>query len=164
MRNTLIVYYSQTGQSKRIAELLGKRLNADLAEIQTVRTYNDDMWKADEEAKQELKEGRLPELRGKLPDITPYKTVIIGGPVWGQTLSNPILSFMRQTDFREKMVSSFWTFYDHDENYNRDMKREAKGATVLNGLSLPRYITGNLSRLNSAIESWVKVLNERATL
>ena len=102
MRNTLIVYYSQTGQSKRIAELLGRMLNADLAEIQTVRTYNDDMWKADEEAKQELKEGRLPELKGKLPDITPYKTVIIGGPVWGQTLSNPVLSFMRQTDFSSR--------------------------------------------------------------
>lgn len=134
MNKTIISYYSQTGQSKRIAKMLGSRLHADLAEIRTVRTYNDDMWIADEEAKAELRAGKLPELAGTLPDISGYDTIIIGGPVWAQTISNPLLSYMEQVDFSGKTVSSFWTFYDHDENYNSDMKKKAKNAKVIAGL------------------------------
>lgn len=94
MGKIIIIYYSQTGQSKRIAKLLGNKLHADLSEIRTVRTYDDDMWKADEEAKEELRTGQLPELAGTLPDISGYDTVIIGGPVWAQTISNPLLSYL----------------------------------------------------------------------
>lgn len=155
---TMVIYYSQTGQSKRIAEMAAEKLHADLAEIKTVRTYNEDMWKADAEAKAELNAGKLPELKGGLPEISGYDTVILGGPVWGQTISNPMLAYMRKADFSGKMVSSFWTFYDHDENYNSDMKKEAKGARVMDGLSLPRTITENPKKLGSALDKWIQGL------
>ena len=155
MNKTLIIYYSQTGQSKRIAEKLSEKIHADLAEIKTIRTYNDDMWKAYEESKAELQAGKLPALKGVLPDISGYDTIIIGGPVWEQTISNPLLSYMRDVDFSGKKVSAFWTFYDHDENYNRDMKKEAKGATYIDGLSLPRSITNHPDKLETALNEWV---------
>lgn len=156
MNKTIIIYYSQTGQSKRIVEMLGSRLHADLAEIRTVRTYNDDMWIADEEAKAELRAGKLPELAGTLPDISGYDTIIISGPVWAQTIFNPLLSYMEQVDFSGKTVSSFWTFYDHDENYNSDMKKKAKNAKVVAGLSLPRLITDNAKELEHVLTEWIK--------
>ena len=43
---TLIAYYSQSGQTKRMAEMLAEKLGADLYEIVPERKYNDDMWKA----------------------------------------------------------------------------------------------------------------------
>lgn len=155
---TMVIYYSQTGQSKRIAEMAAEKLHADLAEIKTVRTYDEDMWKADAQAKAERNAGKFPELEGALPEITSYDTVILGGPVWGQTISNPMLAYMRKTDFSDKTVLSFWTFYDHDENYNGDMKREAKGARVMDGLSLPRAITENPKKLRSALDRWIQGL------
>lgn len=158
MKKILVIYYSQTGQTRRIAELLAGKLHADLAEVRTVRVYNDDMWKAYDESQQELREGKLPELKGRLPNVAAYDTVIIGGPVWGQTLSNPILALLRQMDFTGKTVSSFWTFYDHDENYERDMKREVIGAKVVSGLSLPRSITTNRSKLDKILDQWLKLL------
>lgn len=155
---TMVVYYSQTGQSKRIAEMAAEKLHADLSEIKIARTYDEDMWKADAEAKAERNAGKLPELEGALPEITDYDTVILGGPVWGQTISNPMLAYMRKTDFNGKTVSSFWTFYDHDENYNGDMKKEAKGARVMDGLSLPRAITENPEKLERALDKWIQGL------
>lgn len=108
--------------------------------------------KADAEAKAERNAGKLPELKGTLPEITGYDTVILGGPVWGQTISNPMLAYMRKTDFSGKTFSCFWTFYDHDENYNGNMKREATGARAMDGLSLPRVITENPEKLHSALD------------
>ena len=154
----MVIYYSQTGQSKRIAEMAAEKLHADLAEIKTVRSYDEDMWKADAQAKAERNAGKFPELEGALPEITSYDTVILGGPLWGQTISNPMLAYMRKTDFSDKTVLSFWTFYDHDENYNGDMKREAKGARVMDGLSLPRAITENPKKLRSALDRWIQGL------
>lgn len=157
---TMVIYYSQTGQSKRIAEIAAEKLHADLAEIKTIRFYDEDMWKADTETKAERNAGKLPELKGALPEIAGYDTVILGGPVWGQTIFNPMLAYMRKTDFSGKAVSSFWTFYDYGENYNGDMKKEAKGARVVNGLSLPREITENSKKLEKALDVWIQGLQD----
>ena len=42
MYRTLVIYYSQTGQSKKIAEIVSEKLYAELSEIKTVRTYDED--------------------------------------------------------------------------------------------------------------------------
>lgn len=101
-KTILVAYYSQTGQTKKFAEMIAKMTNADVYEIVPVRKYNDDMWKAWDEAQIERAENKYPALRGGLPDISKYDTVIIGGGVWGFTLANPIFSFMKAMDFAGK--------------------------------------------------------------
>lgn len=157
MNKTLIIYYSQSGQSKRIVQLLQEKIDADTFEIEPVRSYNMDMWKAWDEAQEEMKTGILPELK-VYPNLGKYQTVIIGGPVWGMTLANPLKTFMMKTDFAGKIVSAFWTFYDHDENYNADSRKFAEGAEYREGLSLPRSITGNTKLLHQALDKWVDTI------
>lgn len=50
MKKTLIAVYSQTGQSMHIAHILQKKISADIYEIIPDRKYNDNMWKAWDEA------------------------------------------------------------------------------------------------------------------
>ena len=156
--NILIAYYSQSGQTKRFAQLIADMTGADLYEIEPVRRYTDDMWKAWDEAQVERAENKYPALKGNLPDISKYDTVIVGGGVWGFTLSNPIFSFMRGMDFSGKKVSAFWTFYDHDEKYNNDMKAETKGGKYIDGLPLPRNLTSDKTKTENAIAKWLKTL------
>lgn len=157
-KTILVAYYSQTGQTKKFAEMIAKMTNADVYEIVPVRKYNDDMWKAWDEAQIERAENKYPALRGGLPDISKYDTVIIGGGVWGFTLANPIFSFMKAMDFAGKKVSSFWTFYDQDEKYNNDMRAETRNGTYKDGLALPRSLTANKAKTEKAIEEWLKTI------
>jgi flavodoxin len=157
---TLIIFYSHSGVTKRIAQILLDITDGDLFEIKTKRTYDSDMWKAWDEAQEEIKDGILPELDGTLPDLTDYDEVIVGGPVWGFTLANPVLAFMRNIDLTGKKVTSFWTFYDHDEKYNNDMKKEAMGANIFDGLSLPRSITCNENKMHQAVDKWLQRFKE----
>ncbi len=138
---TIIVYYSQSGNTRKAAEMLRAELGADIAEIESEKPYNADMWKAWDEAQEERKDWNIRPLK-KLPDISAYDTMIIGSPVWGHMLANPVFAFMRQSDFSGKRVFGFWTFYDHDEQCGADFKKEAKGGYV-RGLPLPRHLTGN---------------------
>ena len=106
---TLVAYYSQSGQTRRMAAMIAGKLGADMYEIVPVRKYDDDMWKAWDEAQAERAEGKYPELKGEMPDLSAYDTILIGGASWGYTLANPVTSFVRKMDFAEKRVSAFWT-------------------------------------------------------
>lgn len=157
---TLIAYYSQSGQTKRMAEMIAEKTGADLYEIVPARKYNDDMWKAWDEAQVERAENKYPELAGKMPDLSGYDMILIGGASWGYTLANPVTSFVRQMDFTGKKVSAFWTFYDHDEKWNADCKAEVetRGGSYVNGLPLPRSLTGSREKTSDAMDQWIRTL------
>ena len=72
----LVAFYSQTGQTKKYAQIIAQKLEADIYEIIPVRKYNDDMWAAAAEAFKEIKENRYPALKGSLPDISSYNIII----------------------------------------------------------------------------------------
>ena len=154
MKKTIVVYYSQTNNTRQAAQMLAKELGAEIAEIDVVKPYNDDMWKAWDEAQEERKDWNLRPLKN-IPDISTYDTVIIGTPVWGYTLANPVFAFMRQTDFSGKRVYGFWTFYDHDEKCDADFKAETRGGEYMKGLPLPRSLTGNRSKYENAVKAFV---------
>lgn len=156
----LVAYYSQSGQTKRMAEMIAEKTGADLYEIEPVRKYNADMWKAWDEAQAERQENNYPALKGELPDISGYDVILIGGASWGYTLANPVTSFVRKMDFSGKKVTAFWTFYDHDEKWNGDMKTEVelRGGTYTNGLPLPRSLTSNKVKTSDAMDQWLKTI------
>lgn len=156
--STLIAYYSQSGQTRRIAEVIADKLGADMYEIVPARTYNHDMWKAWDEAQVERRENKYPELKGELPDISGYDTIILGTGIWGCTMANPVTSFIRQMDFTGKKMSAFWTFYDHDEKAEGDMKNCLKGAEYVKGLPLPRSLTSSPAKTSEAIAQWLRTL------
>ena len=158
MKKYLIAYYSQGGMTKRMAEIIKEKTNADLYEIIPIRKYDNDMWKAWDEAQEERANGTYPELTNELPNISEYDVILVGGGVWGYTLSNPVDSFMQKMDFQGKKVSAFWTFYDHDEKYNNDMKLKTKNGEHIDGVSLPRSLISNSTKLNESIDDWIKQL------
>lgn len=102
MKKTLIAVYSQTGQSMHIAHILQKKISADIYEIIPDRKYNDNMWKAWDEAQDEIKNNTYPGLTNTIPDLSIYDTIIVGGPVWGMTLANPVITFMRNVNLEGK--------------------------------------------------------------
>ena len=154
----LIAYYSQSGQTKHMAEMIAEKAGADLYEIIPARTYNSDMWKAWDEAQVERQENKYPVLKGELPDISGYDMIILGTGIWGYTMANPVTSFIRQMDFTGKKMSAFWTFYDHDEKVDGDMKECLKNAEYVKGLPLPRSLTSSRDRTSDAMDRWIRTL------
>lgn len=78
---TLIIYFSNTGMVKRIAELSSKIINADLFEIKPEIPYSSNMWKAWDRAKADREQNKLPQLSTSLPDLAEYDNIVIGIPV-----------------------------------------------------------------------------------
>lgn len=137
---SIIIYYSQSGVTRKIAEKIQKVTGSDIYEITSDRQYDSDMWKAYEEAKAEIASGNMPNLCGALPELKRYRKVYLGGPVWGGAPANPMKTFLKQVDFHGAHVIPFWTFYDYEGSYEKDIINACSNAKPLSGIGITNQL------------------------
>lgn len=107
--HTLIVYFSQSGNTEQIAEYIRQDTGADIFRITTVEPYPDVLEDLYERGQTELDAGARPELAGIIENMDSYDTVFLGYPIWGGTCPMAVFSFMEQHDFTGKTVIPFCT-------------------------------------------------------
>lgn len=155
MTDTLIIYYSSTGYNERVAQLITNKTNADLFRIEPERAYDTDMWAAWDVAKKEREENDLPVLKSDYPDMSKYQRIMLGGPSWGFTLSNPLQSFLKKADFAGKPLYPWVTYYDHDEKYLSDLKQQLHNGQVNDLLELTMGTLNDQTKLDQTITKWL---------
>lgn len=154
-KKSIVIYYSQSGVTKQAAEKIQKMTDSNIYEIVSQRQYNSDMWKAYEEAKAEIQSGNMPELSGELPKLAQYEKVYLGDPVWSGAPSNPMKVFLQQADFHGASILPFWTFYDYEGDYEKDIMKECKNAKFIPGVG----ITNQMIRSNRLDETLKKIIS-----
>ncbi|HVO83617.1 MAG TPA: flavodoxin [Syntrophobacteria bacterium] len=154
----LVIYYSLTGTTKRIGEMIRKKTGGDAFEIETVKSYPAEYSATTEEAKRELQTGDLPALKKNPPDMSPYELILVGSPVWWYTVSTPVMSFLRQADFASRRVSAFCTHEGGIGKFFPHFKEQAKNAVVLEGLDLYRPRPAGKGEVDKALDSWLSKL------
>lgn len=103
----LVVYYSRSGTTKKVAEAIAQALGCDIEElVDTQKRSGLSGWIRS--GRQALKE-ELTTLEPLKKDLSQYDLVIIGGPVWAYTMSVPIRTFIIQNKDRMKDVAFFFT-------------------------------------------------------
>ncbi len=106
----LVVYYSRSGTTRKLAERIARSLGADLEELadRTDRhgilgylRSGRDAWKQ-----------RLTQLAPLAVDPTAYDLVIVGSPVWNMSLSVPVRTFLADHGKQLRSVAFFCTMGD----------------------------------------------------
>lgn len=105
----LIVYFSITGNTEKIATEIHEEVGGDLFRIDLVNNYPSTYKEQTEIAKKELKEGFLPALKDRIDDIQKYDIIYIGSPNWWGTICPPVRSFINQHDLSNKKIIPFIT-------------------------------------------------------
>ena len=106
----LVVYYSHSGNTERIARLIGQESGGVLAEIRPQAAYPQDYKTVVAQAKGEIQRGFLPALApDAVPDPAEYDVVLIGTPNWWSTVAPPIATFLTENDLNGKTVAPFCT-------------------------------------------------------
>ena len=106
----LVLYYSQTSNTKQVAEAIAQRLNADMEEIVPVQPYDGDFNATIERCIQEREQGVTPDIQDLKADLANYDVVFIGYPVWFGTYAPPVVTFLNNVDLSGKKVVPFCTF------------------------------------------------------
>ena len=131
---TLVVYYSQTSNTQKVATEIATRLNADIAEIVPVEPYDGDFEATINRGKKELDEGILPEIQPLTVKVADYDLIFLGYPIWFGTYPPPVFTFLDQVDLSGKKVVPFCTFGSGGlVSSIHDLHKAEPGATILEG-------------------------------
>jgi flavodoxin len=104
---TLIIYYSRTGFTKKVAEVLQQKLNCDIEEI--FDTTDRSGMKGYLLAGRDAMKQKLTTLKETKLSPTDYDLVVIGTPLWAFTMSTPIKTYLNQNKDKFKKVAFFLT-------------------------------------------------------
>lgn len=112
---TLVVYYSASGNTERVAKDITEAAGADLFEIVPTEVYtsedlnwtNPDSRVSREHDDESLRD--VPLTTTEVPDWDSYDTVFIGYPIWWGIAAWPVDTFVKNNDFTGKTVIPFAT-------------------------------------------------------
>ena len=130
----LVLYYSQTSNTRTVAEAIQARLGADIEEIVVAEPYDGDFQQTIERCQQERADGILPDIRPLGKDLSRYDIIFLGYPVWFGTYAPPVAALLDQVDLSGKKVVPFCTFGSGGLfSSAADLVRKQPGAEVMPG-------------------------------
>ncbi len=96
---TLVVFYSRTGTTKRVADAMVERLGCDAERILDVKSRKGPLGYM--RSGKEAMKGVAGDIKEPEKDPADYDMVIVGTPVWGWNVSSPVRAYLGM--MREKL-------------------------------------------------------------
>jgi flavodoxin len=130
----LVLYYSQNGTTKAVAEEIAGKLGADIEAIVPVTPYDGDFMATIERGKKELDGGILPEIQPIKADIQSYDVIFLGFPIWFGVYATPVFTVLENVDFSGKKIVPFCTFGSGGiDSASRALAEKLTSAEILPG-------------------------------
>ncbi|MBK8085441.1 MAG: hypothetical protein IPK28_17335 [Devosia sp.] len=104
--NSLVLYYSNTGNTQKVAQALAVELGADLAEVtcdQYLSMPGRLLMALDVFTR------RKPRINVLVPHDAEYDLVVIGGPVWAARPAPPLVAALESVSFGRAALAHFVT-------------------------------------------------------
>ena len=159
MKKMLVVYYSwSNGNTKRIAEQLASKTDADIARIDTTEAYKGSHDEVVDQGQREVEAGFMPQINPLSTDIKDYDVIAIGTPTWWYTMAPAVLTFLTENDFSGKTVIPFMTNGGWPGHVIKDMKAKCKGAEFAHEMQIQFDSMGkdHLETSQSTIDEWIE--------
>lgn len=110
--NSLILVFSPTGNTKRIATFISEITESDFTEIIPVQEYTDEDRNWRNEKSRTFKEFKDPSIRPEIENeisLDGYDTIYLWFPIWFGITPNIILTLLENYDFSGKNIILFCT-------------------------------------------------------
>jgi NAD(P)H-dependent FMN reductase len=116
-----------------------------MEQIQPVSPYRGDYYAIRERIR--LENGNPPEIGRFNHDIDQYGILIIGTPVWDNSLPGPVISFLDDHDWNGIKIHPFFSVGGIYLNAYSTLKDKCKGAGISDPLYVIYDLNGNLIRI-----------------
>ncbi len=156
MSKKLVAYFSASGVTKKVAEMVAEAAGADLYEITPKVSYTKaDLNWMDKKSRSsvEMSDKKIrPEMEDKALDTADYDEILIGFPIWWYVAPTIINTFLEKYDFAGKKIVLFATSGGSGfGNTVKELQPSAPKAEISEGKLL-----NNANK--QEIEKWVKSL------
>lgn len=104
---SLVVFYSRTDITKKLAQDIADNVNADIDEIIPKVNYSGKLGYA--RAIKDGATGKIVDFDTLKHDPQEYDVVYIGGPVWASKVANPVISYLKKNEGKFNNLKFFLT-------------------------------------------------------
>ena len=156
MAKKLVAYFSASGVTKKVAEMISEVSEYELYEIKPKQAYTKaDLNWMDKNSRSsvEMKDKKFrPEIITKDIEMSDYDEIILGFPIWWYVAPTIINTFLEAYDFSGKKITLFATSGGSGfGNTVSELKPSATNADIVEGKLL-----NNANK--QEIENWLKII------
>ena len=152
--NILIVYYSYSGKTRRIAEEIRKQTGGGLSQIYPRQPYPADFDCLLKQVRKENSSGKLPALLPITESAGGYDIVFVGSPNWCGTIAPPLAAWLAKNDVTGKIILPFFSHCGgEDKGMGQDVRDRCLGADIKNSLYVLENSSENLSHM---VQEWLE--------
>lgn len=130
MSKILVVYFSYTGNTRKIANLIKEKLTCDILELKPVTSYSTDYQTVVDEEQRLEGSNHMPEIQDINIDLESYDTVVIGTPVWWYREAPVVRTFLNKYDLSGKNIYLFATNAGWLGKTFIELQKECKGNII----------------------------------
>lgn len=151
--NILIAYFSKTGNTETIANMIAEQTGGALFKVETVTPYPDDYNETVDIAREEQDNNARPELSTHVEDMSRYDVIYLGFPNWWGTMPQAMFTFLEEYDFSGKTIIPFCTHGGSALGRSEgDIASLVPNATLLDGLAVSG---SSVDRAEGTVEKWL---------
>ena len=139
--------------------MIHSEAESDIAEIETVKPYEDSYEEIVEQGQREVENGTMPAIKPLFKKISDYDRIILGTPTWWYTMAPAVRTFLDVYDLSGKEVVIFQTHGGWTGHTLKDMKELISG-NVRSEYAVQFDSTGGdvLVTNIADIEKWIREL------
>lgn len=152
MKKAIVVYFSYTGHTRKVAEEIARFLDCECIAIKKKKAYSKNPFIFYKPAEKEVKSEFCPEIVNDIK-LDDYDAIILGTPIWWNTMAPPVRTFLKNADLKDKLVIPFCTHGGGGVGHLvDDIKRTGLCNKVCSALS----VNGKGGKdLTEQIEKWI---------
>lgn len=154
--NMLILYFSHSGNTRKVAEQIHGRVGGDMIELTTVTPYPREYDSVVELAQQEQRSNARPQITTEIPNFEKYETIFIGFPNWWGTIPMPFFTLLEKYNVGNRTIIPFCTH--GGSRFGRsvqDLKRLCPQARILEGFEVRGSRAAGAQR---GVDAWLRAI------
>ena len=151
--DTLIAYFSWSGNTEQVAQIIQAATGADVFKIEPATPYTDDYNALLDVARQEQADNARPELAAQVENWENYDVIFVGYPNWWSDAPMAVYTFLESYDWSGKTLIPFNT--SASGGFGRSLsglEESASGASILEGISFTERTLGDA---RSEVAAWL---------
>lgn len=161
MNKKLIVYFSYTGNTRKIANMIKNKLNCDILELKLVEPYSTDYQKVVDEEQNLEGSNHLREYQDINVNLNDYDTIILGTPVWWYRETPVIRTFLKENDLSRKTIIPYATNAGWLGKTFIEIKKLCQNSKVESEMNIVfESYSNELVTSKSDIDKWINDIKE----
>ena len=134
---TLIIYYSETGTTEKVANSLADTIKKtgttlDIVKVTPKEAHNQETMQ--DVVKKQFEDKLYPEINAIDKNIADYDLIIVATPAWFGQPAQPLIGYLESQDFTGKKVAVYSTFGNNAGDVLKNTESYIKGAIFLPGV------------------------------